>query len=698
MTLSTYSTLARILTADDPLAVQIERCLHVVRTDLPDLDVQITVWGHGQQRVWSTSDDVLWDATRTAQVARRRQPLIFDQQATLLPTSLSLPAPRLEPPSERSYMGLPVLWEGRLWAVLEAQRVGPFTSGERTLLLNLSPLLATAVGEEQWGRLARPSGTNDLELPAQRAIDQLAQTLESPLELASLLDVVLREAMHATKASSGAINLMDYEHEEYSLAHSIGFPAQPGASGERNAWPLAVGVVGRVARTGKATLLTDTSHGPEWASPQADVRAELVIPIHGPQQVLAVLVLATTREPVFTTEDLYAAQSIADLATKPLQRALEYQALIEVRTQLQQTLESLPLGLALLDGEGRLLRTNPAWFQHWHIDPRRSGDLQYVPWDMLPLLLSRLSHPLELSDFFAECQSHPQKTFETTMRLQEPDQDIRLRSSPVLDAHSTPNGRLVMIEDITREREIDKMKNEFVSVVSHELRTPLTSILGYTELLLARDFPPVERQEFIQTVYDQANQLSKMVDDLLSLSRLDAGQIKLSRWVVSLHQIIAEITRQLNETLSARHRLLIDIPANIPPIYADKDKIRQILTNLLSNAIKYSPDGGQVALFVRELRTPPPDAPNLPKERAVLIAVRDQGLGIAPADLPNVFNRFFRVDNSNTRKIGGTGLGLSITKALVELHGGRIWVTSTVGKGSTFWLTLPIATELARRS
>lgn len=255
----------------------------------------------------------------------------------------------------------------------------------------------------------------------------------------------------------------------------------------------------------------------------------------------------------------------------------------------------------------------------------------------------------------------------------------------------------MVIEDVTREREIDKMKNEFVSVVSHELRTPLTSILGYTELLLAREFKPVERQEFVQTVYDQANQLSKMVDDLLNLSRLDAGQIKLNRWVVSLHQIIREITKQLNETLSEKHRLLIDIPEGIPPIFADKDKVRQILTNLLSNAIKYSPNGGQVALIVRELRKVPPGAPPLPNERSVIIAVRDQGMGISEEDLPKLFTRFFRVDNSTTRKIGGTGLGLSITKALIELHGGRIWATSTLGRGTTFWVTLPIATELARR-
>ena len=412
---------------------------------------------------------------------------------------------------------------------------------------------------------------------------------------------------------------------------------------------------------------------------------------------IAVIVLHTRQEPGFDTRDLYFVQALADVAARPMQRALSYGAVLEARTQLQQTLASLPLGLALTDLDGRVLRTNPAWFRLWKVPAPDDNAAQYLPWDLLPMLLKRFSHPLELTDFFAEGQSKPDETLEMTIRLSEPAQDVKIRSTPVQDAAGIYTGRLLIIEDITREREIDKMKNEFVSVVSHELRTPLTSILGYTELLLARDFKPAERQEFIQTVYDQANQLSTMVDDLLSLSRLDAGQIKLSRWIVSLHQVIRDITKQLNETISEKHRLLIDIPESIPPIYVDKDKVRQILTNLLSNAIKYSPDGGQIALIVRELRQPPPGAPPLPPERAILIAVHDQGMGIAPDDLGKLFTRFFRVDNSTTRKIGGTGLGLSITKALVELHGGRIWATSELGKGTTFWLTLPVATELARR-
>jgi signal transduction histidine kinase len=231
--------------------------------------------------------------------------------------------------------------------------------------------------------------------------------------------------------------------------------------------------------------------------------------------------------------------------------------------------------------------------------------------------------------------------------------------------------------------------------VSHDLRCRLTSILGYTELLNTREFKPDERREFVQTVFDQANHLSKMVEDLLGFSRLEAGKVMLNQWVVSLRQLMNELVAQLN-TLSNRHRLVIDVPPRLPPVYVDRDKVKQVMINLITNAVKYSPRGGEVALVVSEAQRDklPPDHP---EGRFVIVGVRDQGIGIAAEDLPRIWERFYRVDNTNTRRIGGTGLGLAITKALVELHGGRIWVDSQVGKGSTFFFTLPVAAEALQR-
>jgi signal transduction histidine kinase len=176
---------------------------------------------------------------------------------------------------------------------------------------------------------------------------------------------------------------------------------------------------------------------------------------------------------------------------------------------------------------------------------------------------------------------------------------------------------------------------------------------------------------------------------------MESGRLKLNCWIVEIRRVILELTNQLGQL--DRHRLLIHMTDPLPPVYVDRDKIKQVLFNLVTNAIKYSPNGGEIELAVQATDTESQSATLLPEGHPagewVIVSVRDQGIGIAEEDIPHVWERFYRVDNSNTRRIGGTGLGLHIARSLVELHGGRIWLESEVGKGSIFFFTLPVATE-----
>jgi signal transduction histidine kinase len=424
------------------------------------------------------------------------------------------------------------------------------------------------------------------------------------------------------------------------------------------------------------------------------VRAELALPIVLDGRPLAVLVLDSPRSAAFGDGEVAFAQALCAVAPQPLRRALRYQELLESSTQLSQVITSMPIGLALLDGQGRILRHNPAWPAVWGVEAIDADMPFHLPWDLVPLLLARLTDPMALNDFCAHGQTNPTDIETTTIRLRDPHQELDVLSVPTRDSLGQLTGRLWVVSDVTREREADRLKSEFISVVSHELRTPLTSILGYTELLLARDFAPAEQREFVKTVYNEANHLSQIVEDMLGISRLEAGNVKLNQWVVSMRQLIGEMTAQLSHHLSARHRMVIHIPPQLPPAYVDRDKVKQVLFNLLINAAKYSPRGGEIALSVEEAHELPADHP---QGRFLLVTVRDQGIGIPPEDLPRIWERFYRVDNTNTRRIGGTGLGLAITRALVELHSGRIWVESTAGKGSAFFFTLPVVTDGSRR-
>jgi signal transduction histidine kinase len=228
-------------------------------------------------------------------------------------------------------------------------------------------------------------------------------------------------------------------------------------------------------------------------------------------------------------------------------------------------------------------------------------------------------------------------------------------------------------------RESERMKSELVSIVSHELRTPLASVLGFTSLLLTRDFDDETRQRYLGIVDAQARRLGSLIDDFLDARRLEQGKLELSRERIEVGPILRE-QAELFYGQSNRHRLTIELPPEPLAVRGDRDRLAQVIGNLLSNAIKYSPDGGVVELVGEG------------ENGKVRIAVRDQGVGIPDDQQSQIFTRFFRGDAAASG-IGGTGLGLAVSREIVEAHGGRIGFTSTEREGSTFWLELPAATE-----
>lgn len=705
-TLPIIAAIARVLLADGAFADRVQELFTLLRALISYRDARLLCWAHGAQPgvvglIYASRDSTpdSWDNSLTRQVAQRDQPLRAE-----LPSIM----PRVDSSGD-CYLGLPIRWDGILWGVIElrAELSSDAQLGvdEQELLAALVPLLAMAIAASAKEQPAARASTSTFAIAAtqlvldsqQRSlIDALGRELEAPLSLHALLAFLLRWAMDSLGTEAGAIALVDAEQGELAIQVFEGYRL---AGSDLDRIPRVSwehGIAGRVARSGRAALLRDVRRVQPFFEAGGDIHAELAVPIGPLDQPLAVLVLSSTRPGAFNDGDLAFVQALCERATQPLRRAIELKTMLEERTQLGQVFGSLPIGLALMDQRGQLLRCNPAWFSIWQIAPPPEDQHFALPWDLLPLILSRLSDPLQLTDFCANGLQSPAEAQHTHLRLQHPAQELYILSVPTRDSLERLTGRLWVVSDVTREREVDRLKNEFVSVVSHELRTPLTSILGYTELLMNREFPPDERRTFVETVYTQAEQLAQLVEDLLSVSRLDAGQIKLNRWIVSLRELVGELTKQLYAQLGDKHRLVIEMPDKEPPLYVDKDKVRQVLVNLLSNAIKYSPEGGQITLTVRQATARALPAQH-PAGRFMLVSVRDQGMGISAADIPRIFERFYRVDNSNTRRIGGTGLGLAITKALVELHGGQIWAESQLGRGSTFYLTLPIASEMVRR-
>ena len=237
-------------------------------------------------------------------------------------------------------------------------------------------------------------------------------------------------------------------------------------------------------------------------------------------------------------------------------------------------------------------------------------------------------------------------------------------------------GTILVHRDITKEYEVDQMKSEFVSTVSHELRTPLASVLGFTELMLHKELKPERKTKYLQTIYNEAKRLSSLINDFLDVQRMESGKQTYDKKFLDIKPILERVIEH-QEISAIHHHIHLSVETEQTRILGDKEKIEQVFTNLLSNAIKYSPEGGNIYIGIHD------------HQEWTIIDVQDEGLGIPKEALPNLFQKFYRVDNSDHRDIGGTGLGLSIVEEIVKAHGGRITVDSEQGKGSTFTLMFP---------
>lgn len=243
------------------------------------------------------------------------------------------------------------------------------------------------------------------------------------------------------------------------------------------------------------------------------------------------------------------------------------------------------------------------------------------------------------------------------------------------------HGTMLVLRDVTAETEIDRMKSELVSTVSHELRTPLSSIYGFTELMLERNLKDSRRELYLKTIHDEAKRLSYLVSDFLDLQKMEAGKQTFEWENVDLYGLARDSIAFYQETTDLHHIHLDADSAQDFQIEADLGGMQQLLGNLLSNAIKYSPEGGNILVSLERL------------DDQVVIKIRDNGIGIPSSALPNLFGKFYRVDNSDRRKIGGTGLGLAICKEITKAHEGHLHVESIYGEGSTFICELPTLKE-----
>ncbi len=340
------------------------------------------------------------------------------------------------------------------------------------------------------------------------------------------------------------------------------------------------------------------------------------------------------------------------------------------RDEFQSILSSMAEGIVVLDATNRIVSLNPA---SERLFGRPSEEL--VGNDIKAYLDLSKSEITDILVHQADGDVQPVRK-----KIDERVFSINLQS---VKGQEGQLGRVVCaIRDITELDRVDQMKTEFVSMVSHELRTPLTSIKGYVDMVLDGEAGEIneEQTNYLEVARASTDRLITLVNELLDVSRIEAGGIELRLRTIVLQDMVRSVAVSLRTQIEKNKIVLkLDMPRKSIRVYADSNRVTEVLTNLLSNACNYSPVGASITVKTRIV------------DGQAQVDVTDTGIGISPEDQDKIFAKFYRVDNSMTKQVSGTGLGLSVARSLVEMQGGRIWLKSKLNKGSTFSFTIPLA-------
>lgn len=361
-------------------------------------------------------------------------------------------------------------------------------------------------------------------------------------------------------------------------------------------------------------------------------------------------------------------RQLRQLRAELTSRKKEHERLF-ARFQAQQhaLFNSMVEGVLVLDRRGRILLINQSLQALFSLrdDVRGRTILEAFRLADLAGLVQRVRRERMVQNFSLELPGMDERW-------------IEVNAAAVLDRGQTPGGTILVFHDVTRIRQLERTRQEFVANVSHELRTPLSLIKGFVETLIdGAEKKPASRRRFLQTIEKQTDRLTFLIEDLLTISRLESGQVVLNLQPVDLRDETQRVTDDLKARAGEKNVTVSnEVPARLVA-RADADRLQQVLFNLVENAIKYGRHSGHVAIGARTN-----DAGKIE------VFVRDDGAGIPAEARDRVFERFYRVDRARSRETGGTGLGLSIVKHIVQAHGGEVWLESEIDAGTTFFITL----------
>ncbi|MBI5964341.1 MAG: GAF domain-containing protein [Chloroflexi bacterium] len=526
--------------------------------------------------------------------------------------------------------------------------------------------------------------------------------VSSSLDLDRALNRTLSLLNDAIGAEQGTILLLNADDGLLHYRAGYGYlSGQPNPGGRGFTLKVGEGLAGWVVQNREAVLIDDLHQDSRWVrNPSAgqDHRSAIVVPMLVGEDVIGVLMVFQRTEGFFNSEMLVLVKAIASQVAVAINNAHLYELIRDQAERLgvmlrkeqedasrsQAILEAVADGVLVTGADNRITFVNSSTERIISVDEAR---LLGNPLDAFGGLFGKAAGTW--TDTIRHWSRNPSSYHSGDTYAEQ----LELENGRIALVHLAPVifqndflGTVSIFRDITHEVEVDRLKSEFVATVSHELRTPMTAIKGYVDILTMGAAGALNENQlhFLDVVRNNIDRLNTLVSDLLDISRIEAGRVTLNPQAVDLYEIAEDVVADMLRRSQSENKpmaLSLDAPTKkLPSIIGDSERVRQILGNLVDNAFSYTPSNGTIRVNIHQ------------EDDSLQVDVQDNGVGIAPEDQTRIFERFFRGEHSLVLATPGTGLGLPIVRQLVEMHNGRIWMTSTgiPGEGSTFSFTLPI--------
>lgn len=506
----------------------------------------------------------------------------------------------------------------------------------------------------------------------------------STLDPETVLNRILEQMGRLLSIQMYAVIALDEENGSFRIRASRGLSRQ--FTEQLSIQPTEPDSVTMRALHAKEPIqVSDTESDPSYAIRKHRARIEgyraiLAVPLNTQHAPPTALLVFHPTPHVFTHNEIQLLTSFANHAAMAIENAMLYERsdmrLREQTHRLEALVQSLHDGLILSDLKGTVIYANKRIGELADISTKHLTGM-HVDQILAQIIAHTSEQPSVKNDLHKVLDKNTERTIEISQHRLDKTIHLRLEVFHVNDEDGIPIGRGIFFHDVTADRELDRMKSSLVSTVSHELRTPLAAIKGYASTLLAEDveWDHASQHEFLTIISDESDRLTNLVNNLLDLSRIEAGSLKLSREKCDIEATIRRAMKQSH--LASGNRFEIQVDPNLPTLYADPPRLESILRNLIENAVKY---GGSDAKITVHVGT---------EQKDFVFRVTDTGPGIPEQERERVFESFYRVDDSLARLTSGAGLGLAICQGLVRAHGGRIWV-ETDASGSCIAFTIPV--------